>query len=340
LHRSNLIVNYDVPWNATRLMQRIGRVNRIGSRAEQIFVYNFYPSAHGDEQIKLVNNALRKLQSFHTAFGEDNKIFSLLEEKGDGALFGNKIQKEESEILNYLNELRDFKKKHPKRFAEISKIPNKARCGRKADDGHQLTLMEAETGEINYPLQNTSLTYLKSENHPGIFCLITPDYNIIELNFLQAIKVYEAEEIEKAVPLHSQHYEQTVKGLDYFKSEKNQENVQIISRKNLSPVENKAITNINAIIKVAPTEQKRMALQRVLDLIKKGTYGSKGLPKSINDFFTANTNLLKEPPKFVEQLFIDLLDSYDLSSNAEAGEEKRTGQGIVNPKIVLTQSFV
>lgn len=340
LHRSNLIVNYDVPWNATRLMQRIGRVNRIGSRAEQIFVYNFYPSAHGDEQIKLVNNALRKLQSFHTAFGEDNKIFSLLEEKGDGALFGNKIQKEESEILNYLNELRDFKKKHPKRFAEISKIPNKARCGRKADEGHQLTLMEAETGEINYPLQNTSLTYLKSENHPGIFCLITPDYNIIELNFLQAVKVYKAEETEDAVPLHSQHYEQTVKGLDYFKSEKNQEHVQTISRKNLSPAENKAITNINAIIKVAPTEQKRMALQRALDLIKKGTYGSKGLPKSINDFFVANVKLLKEPPKFVEQLFIDLLDSYDLSSNAEAGEEKRTGQGIVNPKIVLTQSFV
>lgn len=31
LHRSNVIVNYDSPWNATRLMQRIGRVNRIGS---------------------------------------------------------------------------------------------------------------------------------------------------------------------------------------------------------------------------------------------------------------------------------------------------------------------
>lgn len=33
LHRSNVIVNYDSPWNATRLMQRIGRVNRIGSVA-------------------------------------------------------------------------------------------------------------------------------------------------------------------------------------------------------------------------------------------------------------------------------------------------------------------
>lgn len=340
LHRSNLIVNYDVPWNATRLMQRIGRVNRIGSTAEQIFVYNFYPSAHGDEQIKLVNNALRKLQSFHTAFGEDNKIFSLLEEKGDGALFGNKIQKEESEILNYLNDLREFKKKFPKRFAEIERIPNKARCGRNVD-GKQLSLTETESGIVNYPLQTTSLTYLKSENHPGIFCLITPDSNIVELNFLQAIKVYKAEESEKPVQLHSQHYEQTNKGLEYFKSEKNQEVVQTISRQSLSPAENKAITNINAIIKIAPTEQKRMALLRTLELIKKGTYGSKGLPKSINDFFTEKAGLLKDPSKFFEQLFIDLLDGYDLSSNATSGEEKRTAQtGIVNPKIVLTQSFV
>ena len=91
-------------------MQRIGRVNRIGSKADRIYVYNYYPSAHGDAQIHLVNNALRKLQAFHTAFGEDNKVFSILEEKGEGALFGNKIQKEESEILKYLNELRDFRK--------------------------------------------------------------------------------------------------------------------------------------------------------------------------------------------------------------------------------------
>jgi len=341
LHRSNLIVNYDVPWNATRLMQRIGRVNRIGSRAKQIYVYNFYPSAHGDEQIKLVNNALRKLQAFHTAFGEDNKIFSLLEEKGEGALFGNKIQKEESDILKYLNELRDFKKKHPKRFDEISKIPNKARCGRKTKDGQQLTLLEADSGEINYPLQNTSITYLKSDNHPGIFCLITPELNIIEMNFLQAVKIYKADENEKSVPLHKQHHKQTIKGLDYFKAEKNQENIQTISRKNLSPAENKAITNLNAIMKIAPTEQKKMAMHRALELIKKGTYGSKGLPKSINDYFISNGKFLKEPVKFVDNLFIEVLDRYDLSSNVDDGtKDSKSHGGIVNPKIVLTQSFV
>ena len=44
LHRSNVIVNYDTPWNSTRLMQRIGRVNRIGSASKHIYNYVFYPS--------------------------------------------------------------------------------------------------------------------------------------------------------------------------------------------------------------------------------------------------------------------------------------------------------
>lgn len=340
LHRSNVIVNYDVPWNSTRLMQRIGRVNRIGSRADRIYVYNYYPSAHGDAQIHLVNNALRKLQAFHTAFGEDNKVFSILEEKGEGALFGNKIQKEESEILKYLNELRDFRKKHPKIFNEIAKIPNKARCGRKLPDSKKLTLLDTETGEINYPLQNTSLTYLKSENHPGIFCLITQEMNIIELNFLQAVKLFKAPDSEKAIALHELHHKQTLAGLEYFKSEKNQENIQTVSRRNLSPAENKAISNINAVVKIAPTEQKQKALLRALDIIKKGTFASKGLPKSINDFFTSNAELLKEPEKFIEQLFITVLDRYNLSPNlGETPQSDETYSGIVDPQIVLTQSF-
>lgn len=343
LHRSNVVVNYDVPWNSTRLMQRIGRVNRIGSRAEKIYVYNFYPSAHGDAQINLVNNALRKLQAFHTAFGEDNRIFSVLEEMSDSkdGLFGNKIQQEESEILNYLIELRNFRKKHPKRFNEIARIPDKARCGRIAST--KVNLTDEEGGPFQLDTAQCSLSYLKSDNHPGIFCLVLPELNIKELNFLQAVKLFKAEETEKPVPLHKQHYEQTIKGLDYFKTEKNQENVQNVSRKSLSTAENKAITNLNEAKKHAPTEQKRMSLTRAMDAIKKGTFVSKGLPKTINDFFTAHNKLLvKETLVFIDRLFIEVLDKYDFSANADDQTEskKETHRGIINRKIVLTQSFV
>ncbi|MEX1135394.1 MAG: helicase-related protein [Balneolales bacterium] len=338
LHRSNTILNYDVPWNSTRLMQRIGRVNRIGSTAKKIYVYNFYPSAQGDSQIRLVNTALRKLQAFHTAFGEDNKIFSLLEEKGEGALFGNKIQKEESEILKYLTELREFKKKNPKRFSEISKIPNKARCGRKADD-RKLEFTNSENEIVTYPIHKTSLAYLKSDNHPGIFCFVTKDHITEEVNFLQAVKLYKAEEAEQPIQLHAMHHRQTQAGFSFFTSEKNQHQVQKVSKKNLSPVENKALTNLNAILNVAPTPQKRKSIQRCIDLINKGRFASRGLPKSVNDYFKTNEKKLKNISGFMDGLFKEVLDRYDLSVHDDENRIKTDNRGIINPEIVLTQSF-
>ena len=83
-----------------------------------------------------------------------------------------------------------------------------------------------------------------------------------------------------------------------------------------------------------------MALQRALEIIRKGTYASKGLPKSINDFFKSNSSILPEPIKFIDKLFTDVLDKYDLSPNAElVTPQEDINAGIINPKIVLTQSF-
>jgi superfamily II DNA/RNA helicase len=58
LHRSNVIVNYDTPWNSTRLMQRIGRVNRIGSIAPKVYIFNFYPTAKVNSDIELEKKAI------------------------------------------------------------------------------------------------------------------------------------------------------------------------------------------------------------------------------------------------------------------------------------------
>lgn len=64
LHRSNVIVNYDSPWNATRLMQRIGRVNRIGSVAANIYNYMFYPSQQGDRKFNSIKTLLLNYRVF------------------------------------------------------------------------------------------------------------------------------------------------------------------------------------------------------------------------------------------------------------------------------------
>jgi type III restriction enzyme, res subunit family len=118
LHRANVILNYDTPWNSTRLMQRIGRVNRIGSKEPFVYVYNFMPSAEGDAQIQLVRKAHTKLQSFHVLFGEDSKIFSE-EESVVHYDIAKVVDGEESPLQKYVYELKQYKEAHPKRYLQI-----------------------------------------------------------------------------------------------------------------------------------------------------------------------------------------------------------------------------
>ena len=118
LHRANVILNYDTPWNSTRLMQRIGRVNRIGSKEPFVYVYNFMPSAEGDAQIQLVRKAHTKLQSFHILFGEDSKIFSEAESVVHYDI-AKAVDGEESPLQKYVYELKQYKDTHPERYSQI-----------------------------------------------------------------------------------------------------------------------------------------------------------------------------------------------------------------------------
>lgn len=122
LHRSNVILNYDAPWNATRLMQRIGRVNRIGSTEEFVHVFNFFPSDEGNSQIRLIEKAYAKLQSFHEMFGEDNKVFSEREELVEHDL-QQMVDGDESPFGPFINELKAFRDSSPERYEYIASVP-------------------------------------------------------------------------------------------------------------------------------------------------------------------------------------------------------------------------
>ena len=121
LHRANVILNYDTPWNATRLMQRIGRVNRIGSKEDEVHVFNFYPSTQGNELIRLKENAYAKLQAFHTMFGEDSKVYTEEEELSESEL-NTMIDGEASPIEPYIRELKEYREENPIRYKQLCDI--------------------------------------------------------------------------------------------------------------------------------------------------------------------------------------------------------------------------
>lgn len=145
LHRSNVIVNYDTPWNSTRLMQRIGRVNRIGSQEDFVYVFNFFPTAQSDAQIDLVHKAHTKLQAFHSLFGEDNRVYSEKEEVEsygqDPDMLAHLINGEESPLEKYIAELKHFKQNYPEEYERISQMKENLFVGNPSTSDESLFLI-------------------------------------------------------------------------------------------------------------------------------------------------------------------------------------------------------
>jgi hypothetical protein len=121
-------------------MQRIGRVNRIGSSEPYVYVYNFMPSAEGDRMIQLVEKAHIKLQSFHSLFGEDSKVFT--EEETVTHYDLNKfIDGEESAYEKYIHQLKEFRAKHPERYQYISQKQDDLQMAVSRQDGSSYFLV-------------------------------------------------------------------------------------------------------------------------------------------------------------------------------------------------------
>ncbi len=156
MHRSNIIYNYDIPWNSTRLMQRIGRINRIGTKHDEIFIYNFKPTAQSEKLIELSKKAYIKLQAFHHSLGEDSKIYTKDEEVGTVSLFEEDTGSQIDEELPFLEEIREFKEANPKRYTELLKLPQKVRVQRKLKDMNRQTFVFIKNGDSKsyYQIQN------------------------------------------------------------------------------------------------------------------------------------------------------------------------------------------
>lgn len=162
LHRANVILNYDAPWNSTRLMQRIGRVNRIGSKEDYVYVFNFFPTGQGNATIHLVEKAYAKLQSFHILFGEDSKIFSQAEQVMQVDL-SHALDGDTSPFCEYIKELRLFRQTHPTDYQRLLSVAWGAELGGQmnANRGALVAYTDEHTHGV-LPIYNSDVSDPKS----------------------------------------------------------------------------------------------------------------------------------------------------------------------------------
>lgn len=197
LHRSNVLINYDLPWNPTKIMQRVGRINRVGTEYNQIYVFNFFPTAQANAYLPLEENIMLKIQAFHDTLGEDFKYLSEDEEVSSHNLYKKLNSKdileaeennEESE-LKYLNIIRKIRDEDINFYEKIKKLPQKSKSGKK-------------TKEL---LNDKTVTFLRKGGLKKFF--IADEDDSKEIYFLQAMKYLETKISESKVEIPQLYYE-------------------------------------------------------------------------------------------------------------------------------------
>lgn len=74
LQQCRNIINYDLPWNPMRLVQRHGRIDRIGSPHDDVFLYCYFPDVRLDELLELENRVRRKLAQAAASIGVESEV--------------------------------------------------------------------------------------------------------------------------------------------------------------------------------------------------------------------------------------------------------------------------
>lgn len=189
LHRSNVVINYDIPWNPTRMMQRVGRINRVDTEFNRLFTYNFFPSEEGNNEIGLREAAEAKIEAFIEMLGADARLLTENEEIKSFNLFARITAKEtltgEGEApadseLRYLQIIRDVQDSDPKLFDRVKRLPRKCRAARRFPD-----------------YSGALLTYFRLGKLDKFYISTAEDAAARELDFLAAVKILESEDEEK-----------------------------------------------------------------------------------------------------------------------------------------------
>lgn len=303
LHRSNVVINYDIPWNPTRMMQRVGRVNRVDTKFDEIHTFNFFPTKQSNDQIKLKEAAEAKINAFLTLLGGDAELLTEGEPIGSHELFNRLISKQtitgedetaESE-LKYLKVIKEIRDKDPDLFERIKRLPKKARTTK--------TLVSPE-----YAL----ITYFRRGKLQKFFAC-NKSYLSTELDFMSAARLLESSDMDKKAQLPQQYYNLLDKNKEAFIFATTEEMPEPIHRRGRDTG-----TNLLTILKATRketqqlTEDQEQYLKKVISQLEEG-----GIPKQT----------MKETLKALNALKGDLINPLKVVAALQANIPGRLLEG-------------
>jgi len=284
LHRSNVVINYDIPWNPTRVIQRVGRINRVDTKFDKIYAYNFFPTIQAESEIGLKAAAEAKINAFIEMLGADAKLLTdgepiqsheLFNRLSSKKLLTGEDEEEESE-LKYLKIIREVRDTNPDLFERIKRLPKKARTAKKYNPPIP-TL--AKGGEGGF---NGVTTFFRKGKLRKIFS--ATKQGVEEVDFFKAVEILKAEKDTPKENLPKDFY-------DYLGANKKEfelatvDEVRQLKHPGSRSYESKLLQTIKAIKDYKGfTEDDEEYLNKLLKIVEEGALPKQTAKKLVNAF--------------------------------------------------------
>lgn len=276
LHRANALINYDLPWNPTRIMQRVGRINRVGTEYTEIFVFNFFPTAQSSKHLQLKDRIMEKLQAFHDTLGEDFKYLSDEEQVSSQKLFQdlnadlNADEESSNPELAYLAIIRQIRDNDVNLFDKIKKLPKKAKTGRNSDKVKE----------------DSTISFIRKGFIKSFF--ITGETETRQISFMDAVSYLKCESDEPKLSVGKKYFEHYDSNNDAFDESLTVEEVITTSRPAVAANDQKMIRYLRALLQTIRTftDDEEEKIKRMIEIWENGDVPSndtKNILKSIKN---------------------------------------------------------
>lgn len=153
------VVNYDLHWNPVRLIQRFGRIDRVGSQHDRIFTYNFLPETAAEKELGLHQKLQARIKEFNDILGMDSRVLDETERINPEAVYaiyeeqsGKHLGRWEADegggligasLAEAEEFFRDLRERDPEEYQRIRNLRDGLRTARSTGEGKVLVLGRA-----------------------------------------------------------------------------------------------------------------------------------------------------------------------------------------------------
>lgn len=316
------IINYDLHWNPVRLIQRFGRIDRIGSSHEEIHGFNFLPETGIEQQLGLQRVLQNRIREIHESIGEDVAILDPGEQLNENAMYaiyeqsGNALDEFEAESgpdfdLNEAMEMfRQMRQDDPEEYERIASLPDGIRSAMIA--GQEAVFVHCKAGKYQQ-------LYLADK-----------DGEIISQDLLNVLSRIRCDPETEAQPIPEGHNSAVMKVKQHFDQEASQRLADRHHTVSQSQGQRYVLKELRQLFSAAESEEKKARLQTLDSAFRNPL--STALNRELNRLRKNQVS-----GEALQSALVDLYNHHDLRRRSRENTASQNQQ--FTPTLVCSESF-